>query len=256
MSKDSSISLSRDFSRALSPLAFAADCGIETLDPWQVDVLTSDSIRMLLCTGRQMGKSTICALLALHLLLYTPGSTVILISPSLNQSVELYRRLHTFYEKLSGVPLAQQESLTRMTLDNGSRALSLPSSEKTIRGLTADLIIVDEAARVEDSLFSAVSPMIATKADGRMILLTTPAGRRGHFFNEWHSGNGWKKISVTASQCPRISQAYLDDMLRTLGPLRFAAEFNAEFHDDSISTFGADLIRKAFEHDNFEPIRI
>jgi len=256
MQLNSSVSLARDFARALSPLAFAADCGIENPDPWQIDVLTTNSKRMLLCCSRQAGKSTVSALLALHQLVYRPPSTVILISPSLNQSVELYRRLHQFYEKIPGLAKATQESLTRLSLDNGSRVLSLPGSEKSSRGFTADMVIVDEAARVDDELFAAITPTMATKPDARMVALTTPSGRRGWFFEQWTSGEGWKKVSVTASQCPRISQSFLNEQMRALGPLRFAAEFNCEFHDDEMSTFNSDLIRRAFSHDDFEPIHI
>jgi len=255
--KSSGLTIDRDFARALSPLMFAADCGIESPDPWQTDVLTTNSKRMLLCCSRQAGKSTVSALLALHKLLYEPPPTVILISPSLNQSVELYRRLHQFYEKIPGLAKATQESLTRLSLDNGSRVLSLPGSEKSSRGFTADMVIVDEAARVEDELFAAIIPTMATKPDARMIALTTPAGRRGWFFDQWTNGQDWKKVSVTASQCPRISQAFLDEQMRSLGPLKFAAEFNCEFHDDEMSTFNSDLIRRAFSHDDdFEPIFI
>ena len=256
MQYNSSVSLSRDFARALSPLAFAADCGIESPDPWQIDVLTTNSKRMLLCCSRQAGKSTVSALLALHKLIYEPPSTVILISPSLNESVELYRRLHEFYEKIPGLAKATQESLTRLSLDSGSRVLSSPGSEKSSRGFTADMVIVDEAARVDDELFAAIMPTMATKPDARMVALTTPRGRRGWFFEQWTNGQDWKKVSVTASQCPRISHDFLNEQMRSLGPLRFAAEFNCEFHDDAMSTFNSGLIRRAFSHDDFEPVHI
>jgi Terminase large subunit, T4likevirus-type, N-terminal len=255
MSNDT-VSLGRDFARALSPLAFAADCGIENPDPWQIDALTTNSKRLLLCCSRQAGKSTVSALRALHTLLYEPGSTVILISPTLNQSQELYSRLRGFYENLSGAPRTTQESTTRMTLDNKSRVLSLPGSEKSSRGFTADMVIIDEAAHVEDALFAAVLPTMATKPHARAIALTTPRQRKGWFFEQWHSGEGWEKISITASQCPRISQDFLKEQMRSLGPLKYAAEFDCQWLDDQMSTFNSDLIRKAFEHDDFEPIQI
>ena len=116
------------------------------------------------------------------------------------------------------------------------------------------MIIVDEAAHVEDALFAAIAPTMATKPDARMVALSTPRGRRGWFSEQWTKGPDWKKVSVTASQCPRISQAFLDEQMRSLGPLRFAAEFNCEFHDDEMCTFNSGLIRRAFSHDDFEPV--
>ena len=80
MSKDNSVSLGRDFARALDPVTLAADCGIVP-DEVQAKLLTTDAKRVLLCCPRQWGKSTTTALIALHAALYQAPSTIILISP-------------------------------------------------------------------------------------------------------------------------------------------------------------------------------
>ena len=137
MSNDT-VSLGRDFSRALDPVLLARDCGIVP-DKVQAKLLTTDAKRVLLCCTRQWGKSTTSALIALHAALYQAPSTIILISPSQPQSTELFKRLHMSWSLLPGASKATQESLTRMQLDNGSRIISLPGSEKTARGYTANL---------------------------------------------------------------------------------------------------------------------
>ena len=53
------------------------------------------------------------------------------------------------------------ESAAALTLANGSRVLSLPGSEATVRGYAADFLIVDEAARVPDELLAGIRPMLA-----------------------------------------------------------------------------------------------
>ena len=45
-------------------------------DPWQQEVITSTHPRKILCCGRQTGKSTVAAILAIHKALTQPGSTV------------------------------------------------------------------------------------------------------------------------------------------------------------------------------------
>ena len=61
----------------------------------------------------------------------------------------------------------------------------LPGQEKTIRGFSGvTLIIEDEASRVDDTLYRAVRPMLAVSG-GRLILMSTPYGQTGHFFEEW-----------------------------------------------------------------------
>ena len=246
MSNDT-VSLGRDFSRALDPVLLARDCGIVP-DKVQAKLLTTDAKRVLLCCTRQWGKSTTSALIALHAALYQAPSTIILISPSQPQSTELFKRLHMSWSLLPGASKATQESLTRMQLDNGSRIISLPGSEKTARGYTANLVVVDEASRCPDELFAAVRPMLATTA-GRFIALSTPAGKRGFFYEAWTSGEGWERVSVKGSECPRIAAEFLSEEREALGPMRFAQEYECEFIDAETSVFNSDLIQRALSND-------
>lgn len=194
-----SVSLARDFARSLDPVLLARDVGIEP-DEWQAKLLRSAAQRTLMNCSRQSGKSTITAVKALHTAIYIPDSLVILISPSQPQSTELFTKLHGFWQRLAGAPEAEQESLTRMRLANGSRVVSLPGSDKTTRGYSgARIVIMDEAARVDDALLAAVRPMLAT-TNGQFVALTTPAGKRGWFYEQWMRGDGWERISITAEQ--------------------------------------------------------
>jgi hypothetical protein len=75
-------------------------------------------------------------------------------------------------------------------LTNGSRIVSLPAGEETIRGFSAvSLLVIDEAARVSDDLYFAVRPMLATSG-GSLVALSTPLGQRGFFFEAWESAAG------------------------------------------------------------------
>ena len=74
------------------------------------------------------------------------------------------------------------ESRLSIELETGSRIVSLPGREATIRGFSGvHLLVVDEAARVADELYQAVRPMLAVSG-GRIVLLGTPFGKRGFFF--------------------------------------------------------------------------
>jgi len=249
--KDSnSVSLGRDFARACDPVLLAQDCGI-TPDPVQARLLTSTSRKTLLNCTRQWGKSTTTALIALHEALYAAPAKIILVSPSQPQSTELFKKLHGFWEQLPGAPEAKQESLTRMELSNGSRIISLPGSEKTARGYTATLVVMDEASRVPDELLASIRPMLATTG-GRFFALSTPAGKRGWYYESWINGDGWDRVQVKADECPRITKEFLADELEALGPMRFAQEYQCEFIDSETSVFNSDLIQAALTND-FEP---
>jgi hypothetical protein len=237
-----------DIARALDAVQFARDCGVEC-DEWQADVLRLQPRRTLLLCSRQAGKSTVAALLGLHTSLYQPESLVLFVSPSLRQSSELFRTTMRFYQRLAGVPALAQESALRAQFDNGSRIVRLPGSEKTTRGYSkASLIVVDEAARVEDALWASLRPMLATSKDGgKFVCLSTPAGTRGEFHKYWSAGGAdWHRVEVPATACPRISPEFLKEELRQLGQQRFDEEYGLAWLDPDESVFPVAIVDAAF----------
>jgi hypothetical protein len=242
----SAASLAHDFARALDPTLIARDVGLDELDPWQAKLIDDPPKRVLLCCGRQVGKSTASAVCALNCAIYQAPATVVLISPSLRQSTELFRTFHAMWQRLPGRPAAQYETLSRLELENGSRIISLPGSEKTIRGLASvDLVVIDEAARVEDELLSAVRPMLAV-SNGSLFALSTPAGKRGWFYEQWDNGVGWHRVSIKSTECSRIDPEFLEEEKGVLGPLMFAQEYLCEFHDPEGAAFATELIEAVF----------
>src|SRR5262245_19538987 len=98
-------------------------------------------------------------MLALHTALFRPGSLVLLVSPSFRQSSELHRKIADLLHRMTPAPPMLDDLKLSAAFGNGSRILSLPGSEATIRGYSGvDLIIEDEAARVDDDLYAAVRP--------------------------------------------------------------------------------------------------
>lgn len=240
--------LANDLSRALDPTLFAADCGLPDLDPWQSNLLRNDPARVLLLASRQAGKSSTVSIKASHLATTCPGSLILVLSPSQNQSAELLRSIKLRLTAVGTEASFDAESVLRCQLRNGSRIISLPGSPTSARGYAAaDLIILDEASRIDDELITAVKPILATsKNGGQFWALTTPAGRRGWFHEQFMSGDPlWTRVCVPASECPRISPQILEEARRELGELRFRQEFMCEFVDDNVSAFNVDLIRGA-----------
>ncbi len=208
-------------------------------DAWQSDLLRSDARQLILLCSRQSGKSTITSILALHQAIYKPDSLILLLSPSLRQSQELFRKLQDFYNALESdyLPTATEESALRMELSNGSRIVALPGKEATIRGFSGvSLLIIDEASRVEDALYQSVRPMLAVSG-GRIVLLSTPFGKRGFFHSEWTEGQDWQKVKITADQCPRIDKDWLERERKMIGDWWFSQEYLCEFVETNDSFF-------------------
>ena len=238
--------LRRDLIRALDPVQFVLDVtGFERVDPWQEDVLTSTADRIILNCCRQSGKSTTAGLLALHTAVYNPGALVLLLSPSLRQSSELFQSMRRHYGAIAEDVPPRRESALRLELRNGSRIVSLPGKEGTVRGYAGvSLLVVDEASRVPDELFHAISPMLAV-SQGRLVLLSTPFGKRGFFFDTWDRGEDWHKIRITAEQCPRITPEFLSRERKSMPKWFWAQEYGCSFEESQAAVFDFAAIEDA-----------
>ena len=242
--------LAVDLRLALDPVSFAREALGFDPDPWQADVLRSVSRRLLLNCSRQSGKSTTAAVLALHQAIYYPASLVLLVSPSLRQSSELFRKVADLLGALAEKPELLEDNRLSCTLANRSRIVSLPSSEATIRGFSgAALIVEDEAARVPDELYRAVRPMLAVSG-GRLILMSTPFGKRGHFFEEWTNGGPiWQRVQITANDCPRITAEFLAEERPSFGDWWFRQEYQCEFVETTDQAFAYEQVMAALTPD-------
>lgn len=237
----------------LTRVEFAHAAGIEP-DPWQAEVLESEERKILMLCARQSGKSTVAALRAVYEVVHLPGSLVLMLAPSLRQSGELFRTCLGILKRVEVVvPPIVAESALRLELENGSRLIALPGSEATTRGYSAaNLLVIDEAARVEDALIAAVRPSLATTG-GPLIALSTPAGRRGWFHAEFTLGVDWFRTVVRASDCPRISPEFLEDERRMLGEHTYRQEYECEFFDPDTAVFSSEMIEAALS-DEVEPL--
>lgn len=238
-----------DLACALDPVQLAARAGV-TPDPWQARLLRGGRHDVSMLCSRQSGKSTVAALLGVHTALYRAPALVLMVAPALRQAQELYRAARGFYRALGtdAVSEVEEESALRLELANGSRIISLPGSEATVRSYAkVALLIIDEAARVPDELYAALRPMLAV-GGGRLVLLSTPFGKRGFFWREWsEGGRGWERVKVTAEQCPRISQAFLERERASIGDWWFRQEYLCEWLDPVDSAFTTSEVQAAVD---------
>jgi hypothetical protein len=210
--------------------------------------------------------------------LLNPPAEVLIVSRAQRQSAEVLRKVHDFYRGLRGErvrrrcwhptsvapeveairargirddEVAVRDAQLSMELMNGSRIISLPGLPDTIVGFSAiSLLILDEAARIRDDLYSLVRPMLAV-GGGRLIALSTPFGRRGWFHAAWDrcdkaamrgESEPWRRFRITASQCPRISADFLAEERMAIGERWFRQEYETEFTDTIDAVFRSEDI--------------
>jgi hypothetical protein len=236
----------------LAPAGVMRLAGLEP-DMWQEQLLASTARQVLMLCSRQSGKSSVAAALALRTALLCPGSPTLLLSPSLRQSGELFRKVLDLYDALKRPLPAVARTAWRLELANGSRILSLPGTESTVRGFSGvSLLVIDEAARVMDPLYYAVRPMLAV-SQGRLVALSTPFGKRGWFHDEWHGEGEWERVRIIADQCPRITKEFLAEERRALGDRYYRQEYLTSFEDVIDAVFAWEDIQAALT-DEVKPL--
>lgn len=228
MARATTTTLARDLAMAADPVAMAREMGFEPYD-WAKAALRSPEPRECWVVTRQGSKSTTASIMALHLALWQPRRTVLMLSPGQRQSGELFRKSLQSY-RLLGRPVAPvSEAQTSLELGNGSRIVSLPGTEATVRSYSADLILVDEAARVPDDVWDAIRPMVAVTG-GRIVLLSTPWLSEGFFYRAAVGEDpGWRVRTVTCDQIPTISSEFLEAELESMGRSVFDREYRCDF---------------------------
>ena len=231
--------------KQLDPVAFAEKALRFHPDKIQSEILRNEEDRIILCCHRQFGKTTVTAVLALHHAAYNPGTLILVIAKAERQAQELLRKVRQMGIMVNDVSYVN-ESRTHLELSNGARVISLPSSSGGIRGYSApDLVICDEASRIEEDVYVALRPMLLQ--GGKMIMLSTPAGKRGFFYQKYIEKNDWKKYTVTLDNNPRVTQETYEKEKKDWSDRGFAQEFLCEFLDLEGQVIGSDYIEKAFD---------
>lgn len=225
-------------------------------DPYQAQILLSSSNLGILNCSRQWGKTVTMAAKAVQHAYCAPERMVVVVSPAERQSREFMRRVRAHVRKL-GLPLESDgDNKISLVFPNGSRIVGLPGRPDTIRCFSAvTLVLIDEASRVSEEMYEAVGPMLAT-TDGAMWLLSTPNGRRGFFYRAWTGGGPeWERVTVKATDCPRIRPAHLERERLKLSDRVFRQEYLCEFAATEDGVFDPDLVEAAISYE-FEPLAI
>lgn len=221
-----------------------------TADPWQATLLRSVDSRILMLCSRQAGKSQTAAALALRAALLEAPALVLLLSPSQRQSGELFRaKLLPTWRALGSPFRGQAPTQLSLELTNGSRIVSLPGQEETIRCFSGvRMLVIDEAARVPDDLYRAVRPMLAVSR-GRLVCLSSAYAKAGWFYETWTGDEAWHRVKITADQCPRITPEFLAEERQALGARWFNMEYMGEFGELVDAVFSTGDIEAAMRDD-------
>jgi hypothetical protein len=216
--------------------------GEEPFD-YQEDFMDNDNDRKAFVSGRRVGKSRTAGWLALWKAATFSGAEVLVTAKAQRQSMEMFNQIVNEIEE-SRVSKEEwgivNKTRTEINFDNGSRIIALPVGRdgSNIRGYGGrnNMIIVDEAAFIDDSIFQQVfSPMMAV-GNGDFILLSTPFGKKG-FLWERFNDDSWHTVQVPTSANPLVPDSFIEEQRKNLTTTQFKQEILGQFDEASNSFF-------------------
>ena len=185
--------LAADFlAKRLDPVRYAEsiDLPFGELYQWQKDVLSITSGNVCINGARQAGKSTIVSVVPCHKAKYQPGSLSIVIAPTLTQAGEDMEKIRGCIGRDELFPRMTRGNDSELRFENGSRIVVAPATDAA-RGKSAPaVVILDEASRIEDYVFSEVVLPMFTKSKRYLFLrISTPNGKKGFFYDDFNDSN-------------------------------------------------------------------
>ena len=187
---------------------------------------------------RQTGKSTTVVSYLLHYAVFNDSVNIGILANKAATARELLGRLQTAYENL---PKWMQQGIIAwnkgsLELENGSKILAASTSASAVRGMSFNILFLDEFAfvpnHVADSFFASVYPTITSGKNTKVIIVSTPHGMN-HFYRMWHDAekrkNEYIPTDVHWSEVPGRDAAWKDTTIANTSEQQFKVEFECEF---------------------------
>lgn len=232
------------------------------LDSWQEKILKTKG-NILLCTGRQVGKTTVMAIKAANYMIEHPNTKIIVVSLTEDQAKLIIVMILTYLEKINRKLIARgknKPTQNRITLTNKSTVIARPvgNTGDAVRGFTGHVLIIDEASRMPDMVWAAGRPTLLTTA-GEIWMCSTPHGKQGYFWEAYQNKNSRftvfhisseevihnREISESWTKTQREEAInFLEGERREMSELQYGQEYLGMFLDELRRFFPDELIER------------
>ena len=187
---------------------------------------------------RQTGKSTTVVSYLLHYAVFNDSVNIGILANKAKIAMDLLGRLQVAYENL---PKWMQQGIIAwnkgsLELENGSKILAASTSASAVRGMSFNILFLDEFAfvpnHVADDFFASVYPTISSGTSTKVIIVSTPRGMN-HFYRMWHDAergvNGYIPTDVHWGEVPGRDDAWKAQTIANTSEQQFKVEFECEF---------------------------
>lgn len=196
---------------------------------------------------RQCGKSATTRAFILWYALFNEDKVVAILANKLNLAQEQLQQLRDSYIALPYwmQPGVKQWNKRGIQFSHGTRVVCAATSPDGIRGMSINLLYLDEFAFVKshlaDEFIASVFPTISSGKTTKVIITSTPNGMN-HFFRMWEDGhfpdedpdpdndNGYVKSEIPWN-APGLNrdEAWARDEMKKIGEIRFNQEYKCDF---------------------------
>ena len=187
---------------------------------------------------RQSGKSTIVTAYLLWYVLFNANVNVAILANKAPTAREMLGRLQLSYENL---PKWMQQGILgwnkgSLELENGSKILASSTSASAVRGMSFNIIFLDEFAfvpnHIAEQFFASVYPTISSGKSTKVIIISTPHGMN-QFYKLWHDAergaNNYVATEVHWSEVPGRDAKWKQQTIENTSEAQFRVEFECEF---------------------------
>lgn len=221
--------------------------------------------RLIILKSRQLGITTLSAAYALWLMIFKNDQSILALAPDQDKARQILDKISFSYDNLPALLLrmANAESVEknklRITLKNGSKAVAASGASKSARGKTATFLVLDEAAFIENAeeLWGSAQQTLST--GGSAIVLSTPNGNSGFFFDLWEASesgdNEFVPVKLPWTVHPNRDQAWRDRQDAELGKRMAAQECDTSFSSSEDTYFESEDLQE-FERDVLDPLEM
>tara|TARA_X000001388_G_scaffold643_3_gene940 strand:+ start:218 stop:1864 length:1647 start_codon:yes stop_codon:yes gene_type:complete len=207
---------------------------------------------------RQTGKSTTSVSYLLHYAVFNDSANIGILANKAATARDLLGRLQTAYENL---PKWMQQGIIAwnkgsLELENGSKILAASTSASAVRGMSFNILFLDEFAfvpnHIAESFFASVYPTITSGKNTKVIMVSTPHGMN-HFYRYWHDAergkNEYIPTDVHWSEVPGRDGVWKQQTIANTSEQQFKVEFECEFLG-SINTLISPAILRNMVYDS------
>ena len=218
--------------------------------------LMAENNRVCIVSSRQQGKTTLLTIMILWYVMFNDDKTVLIISNKEDTSEEILQRIKLAYEE---IPAFLKPAVTvwqgqTIKFANGSRIKISATSANSARGLSVNLLAVDECSIIDDfkadDFFKAVLPTISSSKKSKIILTSTPKGTNNYFYRVYQDAlsgkSAWKAMSVPWYMIPGRDEEWKKMAVSDCGgdEKLFLQEYCCEFIQDGDSTIDGNLLNE------------